>query len=430
MCLNSLSAFGAQEPAETLRDQIGKIVVTPGNGPGMAVLDFGSNNPGATGHAGQFSSTLLADLEFSGVVNILGKSFYPSLVLRDPKEIKFEEWGRDPLKADYIVFGSLLVSGDNLVVEVYLYDVQAKNKLLASRYRTTTDQLRSSAHKAADEIVKLLTGQDGIASSRIAYVSRRGKDREINLMDYDGAHSQGFSGTGGLHMLPSASLDGQRLAYLQVQNGKSGLQIRALKDKALLGTIAFSRGTVSSPVFSPDGASLAFASSKDGSSYQIYVTELGSGKVRRLTTLGSVIHTSPRWNPRTGREIAFISDRSGSPQIYVMDADGGNVRQLLTQGGSADSPSWSPDGRYLAFAWRPQGASRYDIYLMDIATQQIVQLTQSAGSNESPSWSPDGRHIAFQSNRSGQSQIYLMHIDGTGVRAITNQGGSGPCWLR
>ncbi len=420
----------AQQQEESLKQQIGRIVVSPGRGPSMAVLEFlaaGSTN--ATLPA-QFSSTLYADLEFSGVVNIIGRSLYPKHSVPDPAQVNFDEWGREPAKADYLVFGNSLTSPTEFVAEVYLYDVQAKNKLLASRYRASSDQVRLTAHQVADEIVKLLSGSDGVATSRIAYVSRSGAIREISTMDYDGFNQQQVTRDGALAFLPSLSRGGERLAYLSLKSGKSSIDIRSMADRSLITALSFSRGTVSSPAFSPDGQSLAFASSKDSNSYQIYVADLSTRRGRQLTNTASVIHTAPRWNPRTSREIAFISDRSGTPQIYIMDAEGSNVRRVLTQGGNADSPAWSPDGRYLAFAWRPPGASRFNIYLMDIASQQIIELTQNAGNNEGPAWSPDGRHIAFQSDRSGQNQIYLMHVDGTGVRPVTSRGGTMPAWFK
>ena len=63
----------------------------------------------------------------------------------------------------------------------------------------------------------------------------------------------------------------------------------------------------------------------------------------RRTAGGRGIDTSPTWSP-TGREIAFVSDRSGSPQVYVMDANGVGVRRLTFAGSYNDSPAWSPLG--------------------------------------------------------------------------------------
>jgi TolB protein len=140
------------------------------------------------------------------------------------------------------------------------------------------------------------------------------------------------------------------------------------------------------------------------------------------------VDSSPAWNPATGREIAFVSDRSGTPQIYIVDAEGGNLRQVVIEGGHADEPAWSPNGRFLSFVWQRSGRNN-DIYLHDLQTGQNFQLTQNSGSNERPSFSPDGRHIVFESNRSGSKQIYSMLLDGSRVKQLTREGSNeSPAW--
>ena len=193
---------------------------------------------------------------------------------------------------------------------------------------------------------------------------------------------------------------------------------------ALVGGTNFN-STTSSPSISP-GGQLAFSSAiSNNGSMEIYVSNLNGSNLRRLTTTSKTVNISPRWNPATGREIAFISDRGGSPRIYVMDASGGNQRPLVARGGHADSPSWSPDGRYIAFTYG--GVGSFQIFVADVASGQLLQLT-SQGRNESPTWSPDSRHLAFQSNRTGRWEIWQMHIDGTKQRQVSKGGGRLPTW--
>jgi TolB protein len=150
--------------------------------------------------------------------------------------------------------------------------------------------------------------------------------------------------------------------------------------------------------------------------------------MRRLT-VNKAVDISPVWNPRTGREIAFTSDRSGSPQIYVMDVEGTNVRRLVDEGGHAVGPAWSPDGQRIAFAWQRSRSSNFDIYIHDLGTGRNTQITHDAGDNEKPTWAPDGRHLAFESSRTGRKQIFSMVLDGTKVRQLTNTGiNTGPAW--
>jgi TolB protein len=402
------------QSGEDLRKQIGTIIVTPGNGPSLAVADFQARAAGVDAARATFNRVLWDDLKFAGAAALVGKSLYPQTPLADPAALKPEEWANDPVKADYLAFGSL--TGANEATG-YLYDVKTKSSLLTANLKGDT---RRMAHEFADQIVKLLTGQDGIATSKIAYVA----GREIHLVDYDGYGARQFSRDGSIALFPCVSPDGRRIAYVSYRNGYPNIITRTL-DGLLVSATQF-RATTSSPAISPNGQ-LAFSSSKDGDSMEIYVSGIDGSNARRLTNTRNAVNISPRWNPRTGREIAFISDRGGSPQVYVMDASGGNERPLLKLGGQMDSPAWSPDGRFIAFTWNGGGA--YNIYLADVASGQVLRLT-SEGRNEQPTWSPDGRHIAFQSNRTGRWEIWAMHIDGSEQRQITRSGGRAPSWAR
>jgi TolB protein len=187
------------------------------------------------------------------------------------------------------------------------------------------------------------------------------------------------------------------------------------------------RGTNASPTWSPDGSQIMFMSSMYGDP-ELFTTDSSGGHLKRIT-FSPGADTSPVWNPKTGQQVAFVSDRSGVPQLYLMDIEASNVEKLALPGmGYVIDPAWSPNGQLLAFSWRrPNG--NYDLYIMDIATRQIVELTREAGRNERPSWAPDGRHIVFESTRSGTRQIWTMLADGTQARPITSQGGNeSPSW--
>jgi TolB protein len=409
----------AQQETQTAQDdikkQVGTIIVTPGNGPNLALADFVARATGLDSAVATFNQALQADLQFAAVAGIVGKSLNPTTLVPDPASLKFEEWSSDPTKADYVAFGNLQNSG-GLAADCYLFDVKTKQQLIASRHN---GDARKMAHEFADEIVKLLTGRDGIATSKIAYVN----GNAISVMDYDGFGQRGFASDGGKVLFPQYSPDGRYLAYVSFKSGVPNIVVRSAEG-GLVGGTNFN-STTSSPSLSP-GSQLAFSSaiSNDGS-MEIYVSNLDGSGLRRLTKTSKAVNISPRWNPRTGREIAFISDRGGSPQVYVMDASGANQRPLIARGGHADSPSWSPDGRYIAFTYG--GAGSYQIFVADVASGQLLQLT-SDGRNESPTWSPDSRHIAFQSNRAGRWEIWQMHVDGSSQRQVTKGGGRLPTW--
>jgi TolB protein len=402
-------------PPDSLRKQVGTIIVTPGNGPNLAVADFVSRSSGLESATATFNEVLRADLDFAAMAGIVGKSLNPTTMVPDPASLNFEAWSADPVRADYVAFGNLQ-STSGLTADTYLYDVKTKQQLIASRH---SGDVRRMAHEFADEIVKLLTGRDGIATSRIAFVS----GDSIRMADYDGFNSRTFATDGPTLRFPQFSPDGRYVAYVSFKSGVPNVVVRSANG-GLVGGTRFN-STTSSPSISPSGE-LAFSSAIAGNGgMEIYVSNIDGSNPRRLTRTSRAVNISPRWNPKTGREIAFISDRGGSPQIYVMDSSGANQRPLLSRGGHSDSPSWSPDGRYVSFTWG--GAGSFQIFVADVASGQLLQLT-SQGRNESPTWSPDSRHLAFQSNRSGHWEVWQMHVDGSGQRQITRGGGRSPSW--
>lgn len=145
---------------------------------------------------------------------------------------------------------------------------------------------------------------------------------------------------------------------------------------------------------------------------EIYVLNLTGGTMRRLTRHAG-IDTEPTWAP-TGRQIAFVSDRTGTPHVYVMDDQGTNVRRI-TSGGFHTQPRWSPRGDAIAYTQR---AGTHDIWLVEVDGSNARRLT-SGGDNQGPTWAPSGRHLAFQTNRLGRWQIFAMLADGTGAAPIT-----------
>ena len=405
-----------QQSGEDLRKQIGTIIVTPGNGPALAVADFQPRAGGVEKATATFNETLWNDLKFAGVASLIGKSLYPKTRVADPTTLQSAEWSQEPTKADYVAFGNLTSASD---AQGFLYDVKTQQQLLTASLNGDT---RRMAHDFADQIVKLLLGMEGIATSKIAYI----QSNEVHLMDYDGYNARQFTRDSSIALFPALAPDGKRLAYVSYRSGQPNIVIRG-EDGLIISSTQF-QGTTTSPSISPTGQ-IVFSSSKDGDSMEIYVANADGSGARRLTRTRNTVNISPRWNPKTGREIVFISDRGGAPQLYLMDASGGNERLLLNVGGHMDSPAWSPDGRFIAFTWDGGGGNSFNIYLADVASGQVVRLTRE-GRNESPTWSPDSRHLAFQSNRSGRWEIWEMHIDGSEPRQLTRGGGRLPSWSK
>jgi TolB protein len=402
----------------------------------LAVPDFkaSNNDPKNPDLLKTFNDTLWNDLDNAGIFEMVSKSFYPLQHPGQPADVQFEAWSAPPPNASMLVFGNLGVSGNSVTVQGWLYDVKntASPQVLGKQYQdtATTDAVRVIAHKFADEIIfRLGGGIQGIAETRIYYVSNRSGHKEIWGMDYDGANQHQITRLGSDALSPRISPDNSRVAFSALTKNGWDIMMYSVDLNRLVSFPHFG-GTNLSPAWTPDGLHLAFSSSRTGDP-EIYMVDASGGDLRRLTNSHGP-DVSPVWNHKTGAQIAWVSGRTGLPQIYSMEADGTNVQRMTDQG-YAVSPAWSPNGQFLTFAWirkyGPGEPGASDIYLMDIASKQWVQLTHDGGRNDFPSWSPDGRHIIFQSNRSGSLQIWTMLADGTKQTQLTFTGtNSQPNW--
>jgi TolB protein len=405
----------------------------------IAVADFKPTaaDPQTAAFKQTFDATLYSDLATAGIFDIVSKSLIPSGSPGSPSEMQLQNYANAPAGATFVAFGSIGVAGGKLVANGFLFD--AKNlqypQVFARQYSeaATDDSARQIAHQFADEIIlRLGGGIAGIAETKIYYVKILGKDaKEIWMMDYDGANQHAITHLGSISISPRVSPDNSRLAFATL--GKYGFQLKMYS--LLLGryiNFPSGSGSAESPAWAPSGNEIAYASAPNGS-FEIWIADSNGNLGRRITSFrGGTV--SPTYNPKTGSQMAFISDRTGLPQLYIMNTDGSGVQQM-TDGGYASSPSWSPNGQFVAFAWDrkygPGAPGGQDIYIMEVATKRWWQLTHDGGRCDFPSWSPDGRHIAYANSADGRAdhmRIWSMLADGTQKRPLTGPGADMPNW--
>ena len=376
-----------------------------------------------------FDSTLYSDLSNAGIFDVVSKSFAPPGTPGSPQEINLAQWSASPSSAAMVAFGALSTTNGRLVVYGWLDDTNnaANPQVLGKQYNeaASEDMARTIAHRFADEIISRLGGGvDGIAETKIYFVSSRTGSKEIWVMDYDGENQHAVTHLGSITLSPRVSPDNSRIAFASL--GGEGWSVRMFSLE-LNRAVGFSAGTAGganqSPAWSGDGNRIAFSSSRSGDP-EIWIADASGANPHRITYFKGP-DVSPTWNPKTNSQLAWVSGRTGLPQIYTMDQDGANV-QRLTDGGYAVSPSWSASGQFLTFSWNrkygPGAPGGQDIYVMDIATKRWLQLTHDAGSNDFPSWSPDGRHVVFERKVGSHTEIWSMLADGTDQHELTHSG--------
>ena len=426
-----VAARQAQQPSEVA------VVISGDSGtpPRYAVPDFVALTPEAADIAKTIGQVLWDDLNFEREVYMIPRDTYGSIpAARTPEQVPFAAWRE--LGADAVVFGTVQRTGNEVRVQVRLFNVRARLSVFAKEYSGTANNPRLYAHTMSDEIHDQQRGLKGVARTKLAWVSDRDGVRlgdtvenrqvkEIYYGDYDGANQRRFTVSRRLNINPSWSPDGRALAYTTYRPNPDIFV--SLMYQGVLQNPTKSVGTNYLPVFSPDGKQIAFMSGRDGNP-EIYTMSVDGSNIRRLTNHPAG-DSSPTWSP-SGSQIAFTSDRSGKAQVYVMNsADGSGVRRLTVNESEADRPTWSPPP-FNEIAFSASTGPGYDIKVLEVATGQVRPLTFGEGSNEGPAWAPGGRHLAFTSTRGGgRKQVYTIGRDGRGLRQITREGNNQtPAW--
>lgn len=363
------------------------------------------------------NSVLVADLEFSLYFALYRPD---SISLAKGKKLTLDYWAKSG--AQVLLSGEVSFRKSSTQLKVTLYDLLLKRPIATKDYKIM-ENWRWLAHGIADEVIKLLTGEEGVSQTEIAFSYKTKDGKELGVIDYDGANPYMLTNDKGLKLYPDWSPKGDKIAFCSYDNSNLNLYTYDLIHGKKV-QITSRPGLSTTPAWSPDGKVLAVALSDQGS-LNLYQISPDGRNQRRITTSSSV-SISPSWSP-SGRDIAFVSDRTGVPQIYVINIDGTDLRRLTFEGSYNTSPAWSPRGDLIAYVSRVGGGIN-QIFISDINGETRMQLTFE-GNNEDPFWSPDGLHLAFSSNRRGIWEIYTMTWNGQNQKRISNTGGAlSPTW--
>ena len=369
---------------------------------------------GEDGSPQKIGGIVQADLERSGQFVGLPVA---GVVLDELSRPDFTNWRQKG--ADSLLTGSVtsLIDG-RFDVRFRLWDAVRGQDLGGQSYAVSAPDLRLVSHRISDFVYEKLTGEKGVFSTRIAYVTRSGTRYQLWVADADGENAQSALSSAEPIISPAWSPDGTQLAYVSFESRKPVVYTHDVgSGKRRL--LANFRGSNSAPAWSPDGQTLAMTLSRDGGSQLFALSVTGGSEPRRLGQSGS-IDTEPAYSP-DGKHIYFVSARGGGPQIYKMAATGGPAELVTYRSGDYNiSPAISPDGRSLAYIARTNGAFR--VNLMDLASGAITVLTETT-SDESPSFSPNGRLIVYATQLDGREALMTTTLDGRIKAKLNGQSG-------
>ena len=311
----------------------------------LSVANFASDQRART----DVSGVVHSDLGRSGLFNMIDSG----MVLADTGPVPAELRGKG---IDMLVSGSVSRLADGRFdVRYRLNDLVKQRAIFQRSIVVHPDDLRMAGHRIADEVFEAITGEKGIFSTRIAYVSKQATRYVLQIADWDAENPQLALSSAEPIISPRWSPDGSKLAYVSFESKKPVVYVHNLATGERLAVANF-RGSNSAPAWAPDGQQLAVSLTMDGMS-QIYLVSARGGSPRRLTSSNS-IDTEPVFSP-DGRSVYFTSDRAGSPQIYQVSSQGGEARRVTFGSPYSTSARVSPDGKLLAYITRREGACKW-----------------------------------------------------------------------
>jgi len=181
---------------------------------------------------------------------------------------------------------------------------------------------------------------------------------------------------------------------------------------------------------SPDGKRVA-VHVHDGGGGDDWYFDSAQGRMQRLTFDADQDNSSPLWSP-DGSRIAFASKRNGKWGLYLKPVDGSASEELVTESDTPKAPmSWSPDGKLLVY-WVLDPKTRDDVWAVPVTgDKKPIPILQSLNQEVTPQLSPDGKWIAYTSNETSRPEIYIKPFpEGPGKWQVSTEGGVWPRWRR
>ncbi len=261
------------------------------------------------------------------------------------------------------------------------------------------------------------------------FFTRRSVDRindrrtsTVWIMNADGSGQRRLLNSGST---PVWSPDGKTIAYVKRTQTGAQIVVRRMSGDGVETQITSVSGTPSDLVWSADGKNIAFT---------MNVPVDTTAEQRWAVTLPGR-PAGAKWteDPRIVDRFVWRADRTGFLEeeyrhIFVVPAAGGTARQLTSGDWDHNGPVWTPDGRSIVFTSnRVPGAEfmwrESEIYKVDVATKNITALTARRGPDSDPVVSPDGKLVAYTGydvtdNTRVETRLYVMNIDGTNRREL------------
>lgn len=389
----------------------------------IAIVPFARTVPGDGG--ADVAAIVEHDLDGSGRFRSMARRDMLSQPTR-AADVVIADWKMS--RNDYIVVGRVSAAGADVVIEAELVNLLTGQTLASPKITVAAGAVRVGAHRLSDVIFQKITGLRGAFDTRIAYVSVEGEAPnqryQLIVADADGENAHPVTEASRPIMSPAWSPDGEWLAYVSFERRVSAIYLQRLRTGER--TLVSARvGVNGAPAWSPDGKKLALTLSGNDGNLDIYVLDLATQALTRVTT-DPAIDTEPTW--ADSQTLYFTSDRGGGPQIYRVSLGGDSRPKRITFGSSYSArPRLSPDHTQIAFV--TLDGSAYRVAVQDLATGG-VRILSKGRLDQSPSFAPNGAMLIYAGRDNGVGILETVSIDGLTTQRLKSDHGEvrEPVW--
>jgi Tol biopolymer transport system component len=199
-----------------------------------------------------------------------------------------------------------------------------------------------------------------------------------------------------------------RLVYSRYERDTNILRLSLTgSDRSIVVPIAPSTLLEHLPDYSPDGTRIAFSSTRTGAE-EIYIANADGSNLKKVTSMGGPVCSGARWSP-DGQTILFHSGgRESRRQLYLLDVKTGVIRRLTDDSTTATQASWSRDGKAIYYTSDKTG--RWQIWRIPATGETPVQVTTQGGNFALES--SDGRVLYYAKDVGNRGEIWQMPVGG------------------
>lgn len=338
-----------------------------------------------------------------------------------PDKATYHTW----YKEGYSLATVLLLTPQH--IELFLIDTQ-QGIVKASQKIERASSLAGTAHKVADAVWPILTGQEGIFSTMIVYCKERHEAnhyfRDLYVQTPFTCQDRKRVLEGGKPLLPRWHSNPDVPLILYSETTPSNIRLMSLAMHGQRKVISNFEGMNMAPSFSRDGSKVVYCFTHNNSSQLVMYRYDHRSKKPVLHTISPNAGNNTSPCLRDNGDVIFCSDyETRVPQLYYYTAKTGKT-QRLTTGGYCAAPSFCEKNQSIVYCKMVEGVTQLFVY--NLQSKEHRQITFDAGSKDECSWSPCGNYIVYCHN----ARIALRNVAVQESTFLTpvHERCSYPCW--